>query len=355
MADRVRKFRNKSKELENLKQQLISRRQANSHIQIYESEVRMSDAMIEFNCLVTCEEPNSERIVDSQMQNFASDNGIPLTGQTSENCGINVEDSIFRYPSEFQPFRREDIPDLEEYDQFLQDNESDDYLRYFEDEDEDEDEDDEEGLFDQTLHAHSEFPASNLLSSELSLAEELAIVYVRTQVHHSAIVEINRVLRKHGIVVPKSARAHLQTIRKVGRLQSGLLHFGIEKGLSTKIRKGMLGNESSKIELQIAIDGLPLSSSSAACFWPILCRVVNSVDSKPFPITVFKGESKPNDLEAFLGPFITEMKDLLLGGVNIDGKHYCIDLKAVICDAPARALMKGIVSHNGYYARERCP
>ncbi len=60
--------------------------------------------------------------------------------------------------------------------------------------------------------------------------------------------------------------------------------------------------------------GRGLKWFAIACFCPIVSHAVNCVDSKPFPIIVFKGfkdERKPNDLEAFLGPLIVEIKELL--------------------------------------------
>jgi len=52
--------------------------------------------------------------------------------------------------------------------------------------------------------------------------------------------------------------------------------------------------------------------------------------------------------------FLEECKKLIADGLEIDGKIYLFSLKAFICDALARAFLKGIVNHNGYYSCERC-
>ncbi|XP_067206649.1 uncharacterized protein [Linepithema humile] len=52
--------------------------------------------------------------------------------------------------------------------------------------------------------------------------------------------------------------------------------------------------------------------------------------------------------------FIQEYKNLCDNGLVIDTKLYSVTVSAFICDAPARAFIKVIKGHNGFYGCERC-
>jgi hypothetical protein len=64
-----------------------------------------------------------------------------------------------------------------------------------------------------------------------------------------------------------------------------------------------------KLNLVINIDGAPLYRSSKTNVWPVLGRITNIKDSRPFVISIYYGPSKPPCLEDFLCPFIEEMKN----------------------------------------------
>lgn len=78
-------------------------------------------------------------------------------------------------------------------------------------------------------------------------------------------------------------------------------------------------------ELTINIDGASIHKSSPMQLWPILGSIENS---DPFVIAVFFGNENP-DVNEFLNDFVNEVKH--------EDK---VKLKAIICDAPARALIK---------------
>lgn len=65
------------------------------------------------------------------------------------------------------------------------------------------------------------------------------------------------------------------------------------------------------------------------------------------------GDTKPSDLD-FLTDFVEEIKTLLLGGILHNGKTIQVTLKSVVCDAPARAMVKGIIQFNGTYGCDYC-
>ena len=79
-------------------------------------------------------------------------------------------------------------------------------------------------------------------------------------------------------------------------------------------------------------------------FWPILCSVDNSVPYKlnsvaPFIVAIFYG-NKNTDVHQYLEQFVAELKMLLEQGIEIEGKHFDVELRSVIADALAIAFLK---------------
>ena len=56
----------------------------------------------------------------------------------------------------------------------------------------------------------------------------------------------------------------------------------------------------------------------------------------------------------YLEEFVDEMEKLLSEPLVVNGSNYKLSIYTFTCDAPARALLKGIVQHTGYYVCERC-
>lgn len=109
-----------------------------------------------------------------------------------------------------------------------------------------------------------------------------------------------------------------------------------------------------KINLFVNINGLPLANSSSVQFWPILCKIEQSLYKlDPFIVAVYCGQSKPSDVYDYLKDFIEEYKNLCGVGLVIDTKLYSIKISGFICDVPARAFVKVIKVHNGFYGCER--
>lgn len=124
------------------------------------------------------------------------------------------------------------------------------------------------------------------------------------------------------------------------------LQFMLEKQL--EIRKPL----SQQIWLQFNVDGLPLFKSSRIQFWPILC-LIKEIGFQPFVCAIYCGKEKP-ELKLFLKDFVAELKDLIFSGITVNNVRYEIFVKCFTCDAPARAFLKGIKGHGGYYGCEKC-
>ena len=97
------------------------------------------------------------------------------------------------------------------------------------------------------------------------------------------------------------------------------------------------------------IDGLPLFKSSGTQLWPILAYF-NTFDK--FIIAIHGGDPKPSPLSEFLEHFVNELSNLIQDGFDWNGKHFGVTKKCFLCDALARAFLKGIISHTGYSSCE---
>ena len=130
-------------------------------------------------------------------------------------------------------------------------------------------------------------------------------------------------------------------------------HFGLINGLSQNLEKG-ISSKVSTIQIMINIDGIPLWKSSPISFWPILARVVNSNDKRPFPVSIHCGRGEPKCVVSYLEKFVDELLLLEREGLLFKRKHYIVKLLAVVCDTPARKFVKRTKGHCGEGSCDRC-
>ncbi|XP_058128587.1 uncharacterized protein LOC131271210 [Anopheles coustani] len=108
------------------------------------------------------------------------------------------------------------------------------------------------------------------------------------------------------------------------------------------------------ININVSIDGLPLYKGSPSSFWPILVNVHEIPIFSPMMVGVFHGITKPPQLKEYLGPFVEEMNDVIENGIPINNRVVRVRLRAFICDAPARAYIKGVVYFNAKHGCMKC-
>jgi len=165
--------------------------------------------------------------------------------------------------------------------------------------------------------------------------------------------------------VPKDVRTLLKTPKShshnILNINPGTyIHFGVRNMLSPIISKFFDELHNTYIlELGCNIDGLPISRSSKACFWPILVSFVNSniynLSKIVIPIgTYYHKSKKPSSASEFLTHFISEMKTIIDGGLNINGKVFQLKISQVVCDAPAKAFILNVKGHNAYHSCNSC-
>jgi len=108
-------------------------------------------------------------------------------------------------------------------------------------------------------------------------------------------------------------------------------HYGLEKALKEQLRYVFLQHISDTripviLQININIDGLPLSTGSKSQLWPILGKVVGTQNQfiEPFLIGAFHGNSKPSSVAQFLETFIAEYTKLNSEGFMYENRNYFV-------------------------------
>lgn len=134
-----------------------------------------------------------------------------------------------------------------------------------------------------------------------SVEERFGAIVTKHRLTRSAIKDLANLLVSLGHNIHIDAR----TICKTPRVKldtDSFKHFGFIKGLVLKLKSGLIGSSGNEFKLQFSIDGSNIFNSGTTDFWPILCRVSNAIDSRPFPVSVFCGDGeKPPDLNLYFG------------------------------------------------------
>ncbi|XP_071810762.1 uncharacterized protein [Apostichopus japonicus] len=198
--------------------------------------------------------------------------------------------------------------------------------------------------------------ASSDSNNETDLKEELVQWANNHNITHTAITDLLKVLKKYHPELPKQPRTLLDTsttYTTVSLSGGQYYHFGVKAGVVAKLPEMANVAEYQELTIQVNIDGLPLFKSSNNQFWPILGMLTNCDLKKPFLIGLFYGLTKPADLH-FLDEFVAEAKKLQSDGFMYNEQHLTIKISAIVCDTPARALIKNIKGHSGYYGCDKC-
>jgi hypothetical protein len=169
------------------------------------------------------------------------------------------------------------------------------------------------------------------------------------------------ILNKAGLnYLPKTYETFMKTeehqyeIEKYREDKGSYLHFGLEKGLVAQLSKLKAPPEQNCINININIDGIPITKSSGSQFWPILglSDIPELVD--PFEIGIFHSPTKKPKTTQFLNSFIDEAIKLTKSGLIFLDKTFKFNINLFINDTPANSFMLHIVSHTGYECCRKC-
>jgi len=216
-------------------------------------------------------------------------------------------------------------------------------------------------------HCNVNWPSSQTANSKLYQLGEWATKY---NIRQNALADLLRLCREWLPFerFPKDPRTLLGTPKQLEltAIDGGMIHhFGIEKRIRNIINNSGLAKSSMKIPdrfsdycnlltLKIGVDGLPISKSSNKQFWPILGKLDQDPLGRIFIISLFYGSEKPQDLESYLGPFVNEVLLIENTGIIVGDTKYCVRIRCLSADAPARSFLKQTKGHNAYFGCEKC-
>ena len=188
--------------------------------------------------------------------------------------------------------------------------------------------------------------------SEVNLENDLAEWMVKHKTTNESGNDLLKLLRKFHPHLPKDVRTLKRTPKQnniVGMGGGSYVHFGLKNSIEKLINRE---DNINAVAIDIGIDGLPLSKSSSSQLWPILGNIVGKKDV--FVIGAYHGYKKPFCADTFLDQFVEEIVELKSNGILHNNLKIAVDIRAIVCDAPAKSMILGVKGHSGYYGCTKC-
>ena len=189
--------------------------------------------------------------------------------------------------------------------------------------------------------------------------EDFKLATLKCNMNSSQIDEMLKLFNKHKIgSLPLSSRTMLKTPRNINIKQISNMyyyHFNIRNCIINNLSVNYPHFNGDVINISMNIDGIPLFNSSKKSLWPILL----SLNIKPdtvFVVTLthsIGNNTKPTNHD-YLKECLSELKDLENNGILYNNIIIKINISAVICDSPARSMVKDVIGHSGFYSCDRC-
>jgi len=196
------------------------------------------------------------------------------------------------------------------------------------------------------------------VEGEASLTEDLVQWMNRHDIKRTAADDLLKLLKGHGHTsLPSSARTLLKTDRMVVSEEKSGMNY-IYLGLGNTLVKNFdkypdeIKQTTKILHIALNVDGLPLFHSSNTVLWPVLCSILIQPITV-FPIAITCGKSKPENLD-FLHDTVEELSQILQNGLQFGETNMQVTLKSIVCDAPARAMVKGMKQYSGYFGCDKC-
>ncbi|KAL6423080.1 hypothetical protein ACFW04_010511 [Cataglyphis niger] len=189
------------------------------------------------------------------------------------------------------------------------------------------------------------------------LHEQLHIWATKYNITQKSLTALLCILREEGHNdLPNDARTLLETLKNTIIQECGdghYFYYGLEKALREKL-KSYKNINNNIIEININIDGLPLTKSSQSQLWPVLGQIYNIHITEPFLIAAFHGYKKSTHAQDLLKEFCDEYRILHEEGFLFENKNYRVTIRAIICDTPAKSFVTGSKGHNAYFGYGEC-
>lgn len=196
------------------------------------------------------------------------------------------------------------------------------------------------------------FLSSNAsVNDNSSLRDELAELIVENFVSRNFVNKLLVLLNKYHRDLPTDYRALLQTPKKKDTVDVAGGEF-IGFSIQDELRHILQGSNLSSITIDTNVDGVPVGQSSEFTFDVITSRV-KELDYV-FVAGVYCGPYKPNDVNAYLNPYIDELNLLHRENFLLGEKSISVNIGLFVLDAIARAPILNTKYPTGYYACHEC-
>jgi hypothetical protein len=213
-------------------------------------------------------------------------------------------------------------------------------------------------IMDEPINVQLSSDSESDTDGDETVAEKLASWATNHSIKHSALDDLLKLLQPHvKSALPVTARTLLKTVECVQTItKSGMeyVYLGLKENILTALQRSSLNiqEDVTSLNLSFNIDGLPIFKSNNMSLWPVLCAL-KLERTIVFPIALAYGHSKPSDLD-FLDDSVQEIKMLLTEGIEFENKNIQVKVHSIVCDAPAKAIVKGVKLYSGYYGCDKC-
>ena len=168
---------------------------------------------------------------------------------------------------------------------------------------------------------HEAYQASNKHHADenntdvpIAFNQKIALWAVDNNISQTAVTNLLKILYSEGLNVPKSAITLLKidshfVIKDCGN--GKLLIFSLRRSLQSRLQEELSDHRiiserysellqscrknRTLVTLNLYIDGMPISKSGNDQFWPILCKINESINKYPFVYGIFLGVSKSSN------------------------------------------------------------
>lgn len=147
--------------------------------------------------------------------------------------------------------------------------------------------------------------------------------------------------------VPRNYKTLLNTSRE-NEVKEINGNFWYAPSIELEIMLGLANTSLSSVTIDIHVDGIPIGSKE---LWPVTAFIREL--KKPILLLCYEGNKKPDRKELLQNVF-TEIDAMIGNGVLVEDRIVSVSFGNLLCDAPARALVLNVVSHNATFACFKC-
>ena len=208
----------------------------------------------------------------------------------------------------------------------------------------------------------SDIDAHGIVPEVITASQVVQRWALRHGITHNALDDLLREVRQVNPLeswreLPLSARTLLRTKRTVVTDRVGPMErikLDVESVVASNFLKypAEVRAATHSIPVILSTDGMPVYNSANKNLWPLLC----AIQLQPpcvFPLSLTIGPPKPPSA-SFLTDTLIDVVRLLANGIQVDDRTIPVELKCVVADAPARALIKGTVQFNSASGCDKC-